>query len=221
MALVKCPDCDHDVSNRAEACPHCGCPAKHFLRRDQPEKVLVFGRWGDEAIEWRVQAEENGRTLLVSKKAIDCRVYNYSMTTGYKWEGCDLRWWLNRVFYQGAFNADERASITELHLHNDDNPVWGTWGGADSFDHVFCLSIEEANRYFKSDGERICYPTKLAQTNRVITNDSGACGWWLRSPGKYGHSAAIVSSDGAVDISGDVINCRYDYGVRPALWLNL
>lgn len=26
MALLKCEDCGHDVSSRAEACPHCGCP---------------------------------------------------------------------------------------------------------------------------------------------------------------------------------------------------
>lgn len=26
MPLNKCPDCGHDVSTKAEACPHCGCP---------------------------------------------------------------------------------------------------------------------------------------------------------------------------------------------------
>ena len=26
MALVRCPECQKDVSTRATACPHCGCP---------------------------------------------------------------------------------------------------------------------------------------------------------------------------------------------------
>ncbi|WP_034643713.1 zinc ribbon domain-containing protein [Desulfovibrio inopinatus] len=26
MALFQCPECGADVSDRAESCPHCGCP---------------------------------------------------------------------------------------------------------------------------------------------------------------------------------------------------
>ena len=26
MALIKCPECNRQVSNRAESCPNCGCP---------------------------------------------------------------------------------------------------------------------------------------------------------------------------------------------------
>ena len=26
MALIKCPECNHEVSDRAASCPHCGCP---------------------------------------------------------------------------------------------------------------------------------------------------------------------------------------------------
>lgn len=26
MALLKCPDCGHDVSDKAQSCPNCGCP---------------------------------------------------------------------------------------------------------------------------------------------------------------------------------------------------
>ena len=27
MALIKCKECGHEVSDRASACPNCGCPA--------------------------------------------------------------------------------------------------------------------------------------------------------------------------------------------------
>lgn len=28
MALIKCQECGRDVSDKAQACPHCGCPVK-------------------------------------------------------------------------------------------------------------------------------------------------------------------------------------------------
>ena len=31
MGLIACPDCGNMVSDRAAACPHCGCPADAFL----------------------------------------------------------------------------------------------------------------------------------------------------------------------------------------------
>lgn len=30
MGLIACPDCGNMVSDRAAACPHCGCPADAF-----------------------------------------------------------------------------------------------------------------------------------------------------------------------------------------------
>ena len=26
MALINCPECNKEISNKAQACPHCGCP---------------------------------------------------------------------------------------------------------------------------------------------------------------------------------------------------
>lgn len=31
MALIKCNECGHEVSDRASACPNCGCPASEFV----------------------------------------------------------------------------------------------------------------------------------------------------------------------------------------------
>lgn len=39
-ALVTCPDCASQVSDRAEKCPKCGCPAEHFNTQDEPEDVV-------------------------------------------------------------------------------------------------------------------------------------------------------------------------------------
>lgn len=32
MALVKCPECGKDMSDRADACPGCGCPLPLAMR---------------------------------------------------------------------------------------------------------------------------------------------------------------------------------------------
>lgn len=29
MALIKCPECHREISDKAAACPHCGCPGPH------------------------------------------------------------------------------------------------------------------------------------------------------------------------------------------------
>ena len=34
MALIKCVDCGKEISDRAEACMHCGCPIKDSLPRE-------------------------------------------------------------------------------------------------------------------------------------------------------------------------------------------
>lgn len=43
MALVKCEDCRHDVSDRAPACPNCGAPVAASIESPTPEKVSVDG----------------------------------------------------------------------------------------------------------------------------------------------------------------------------------
>ena len=40
MALIKCPECQNSISDKAEKCPHCGLPAEYFNVAGAPvEKV--------------------------------------------------------------------------------------------------------------------------------------------------------------------------------------
>lgn len=36
MALMKCPECGHDVSDKADKCPNCGCPVSVNLPNPKP-----------------------------------------------------------------------------------------------------------------------------------------------------------------------------------------
>lgn len=35
MALIKCPECGHEISDRAESCPHCGFPIREELEKQK------------------------------------------------------------------------------------------------------------------------------------------------------------------------------------------
>ncbi len=41
MALIKCPECNHDLSTEAETCPNCGYPIKKIIDKKVEEKFLA------------------------------------------------------------------------------------------------------------------------------------------------------------------------------------
>lgn len=41
MALIKCEECGKEISDRAVACPNCGCPVEHkkqIVKKNFPHK---------------------------------------------------------------------------------------------------------------------------------------------------------------------------------------
>jgi len=117
--------------------------------------IVIFGVYeqdgdltnGPEPIEWEVlDINENGM-LLVSKYVLDCVKYNteYEDVT---WEACTLRSWMNSDFYTTAFDAREQARINTTYVVNNDNSYYGTEGGNDTYDKVFCLSLDEILKYY-------------------------------------------------------------------------
>jgi hypothetical protein len=188
---------------------------------------------GKEAIEWLVLAKEGNRMLVTSKYGLDAKPYNeeYEDVT---WEKCTLRKWLNGNFLNEAFNGDERSQISMTKVTADKNPEYDTDPGKDTEDKVFLLSIQEAEKYFSTDDERVLKPTEYAVEQRVYIYEwdeddeyqaeyekyDGNGKWWVRSPGVNSDSAADVYWVGAVGEHGidvDIDNVL----VRPALWINL
>jgi len=156
-------------------------------------------------IGWQVLAIENGRALLITDDVID--VLPYNKNGGDTWEQCDLRQWLNKDFYSGLPQSVKSVVLTT-------NVV--TSGSTSTEDKVFLLSIDEANKYFKSDSDRA---TQI---------EGGSwCDWWLRSPGGDPGTASCVGTGGGVHFGGNSnpyergYDVGSDVGVRPALWVNL
>lgn len=214
---------------------------------------VVFGAYeqdndtsnGKEDIEWLVLEVNNGKAFVISKYALDCKMYNnnkehYIIYEDIKWENghpnfdfsysveditwenCDLREWLNGDFYNSAFSADEKAKIdTTTVSTNLDNTVQ---------DKVFLLSTNEVHKYFDSVHTSLCKPTNYSfyavPVGTYVHSSSGNVWWWLRSSGRDRTRAARVVDDGGVSKYGNYVD-NYgsyvdDYGyVRPALWIEL
>lgn len=117
-------------------------------------------------------------------------------------------------FYATWFNDEERALIPQTTLTDPRDPEPET----DAY--VFLLSYEEAERYFSSDAERICYGTGYAQGRGLVTIGDGPGIWWLRSPGDESFSACYVDAGGVLQTTAGSAEGG-GIGIRPALWVRL
>lgn len=175
---------------------------------------------GKEDVEWLVLEVKDGKVLVISQYALDCKEYNTSRTD-VTWESCTLRKWLNNDFVSSAFSVDEKAMIPTVNVSADKNPQYSTNPGNATQDQVFLLSITEANKYFISESARQCKSTDYADANGAYVSYEGNCMWWLRSPGKdLSYAANVDRYDGDIDEDGRYVTYSI-CAVRPALWIDL
>ena len=170
-----------------------------------------------EPIKWRVLQSENGEAFLLSDVILDKQLYNEN-DKYVTWEKSSLRAWLNKKFIKRAFIDEEREKINITEIINQDNPVYGTEGGNNTFDKIFLLSLSEVSE--QQDGEKYGFlDDEIRACGKSDFSKTGSW-WWLRAPGYASDSAAVVSCRGWVARSGRDVYYFYD-GVRPALHLNL
>ena len=204
----------------------------------RPGDVITFGKYeqnnsksdGKEDIEWYVLATEGNKMLVLSRFALDRHPYN-TKKADVTWETCTLRKWLNESFYESAFDEEEKSHIIKTTVPADKNPEYDTPTGNPTTDNVFLLSIDEYNKYVKSDEILGCAGTDY--TNAKVKHPDGfAFTWWLRTPGKTSKQALGVvyyrrDKGASVDNNGIFVNNvasddRFGYGgVRPAMWIEL
>ena len=169
---------------------------------------------GPEPIAWQVLTIKDDHALLLSKYALETVPYNDEHVP-VTWESSSLRKWLNKNFYNYAFNSSEKVKIIEAVNSNPDNPA-GTDGGFATKDNVFLLSIDEVKSYFTSADERICKATQYALSRGNQTDESGSTVWWLRTPGTTSKSASNVGFSGSISSDYGYLN---GFFVRPAIWV--
>lgn len=163
-----------------------------------------------EPLQWLVLEVEDGKALVISKYALASKSYHASHT-GAAWEDCTLHKWLNGDFWNAAFTDEEKAMITAGATSDD-----GT-----TRDPVFLLTIDEADEYFRTVGERACTATAQAKAEGTyFYTDTQTCWWWLKSEEDIPGYVAFVDGLGNIRPQGN----RCDYGsggVRPVMWIEL
>jgi hypothetical protein len=196
------------------------------LRNAQVGDYIMFGTYeqdnntsnGSEEIEWLVLDVQDGKALVISKYALDCKPYNFE-DKAVVWETCTLRKWLNEDFINTSFSVDEKSMIPTVTVNADENTEYNTVSGNDTQDKVFLLSIDEARGYFGSDSDRLCEFTDYAYA-KLNYGSKDNCWCWLRSPGGYQYYAAVVGSSGGVSGMGYIVSNEYT-AVRPAMWISI
>lgn len=182
----------------------------------EPETV-VFGHYeqdndvsnGPEPIEWEILDTDGDRILLLSKYALDSQYY-YETDIPVSWGRSDLRGWLNANFLYDAFTEAQQTQILPVTLEKN--------AGADQ---LFLLSLDEVNRYFADNTERLCKATDYALAqNAYVSPTTGGSWWLLRTPGKTDQHVMSVNSDGSIDREGGTVSSIRG-GVRPAMWVNV
>lgn len=195
--------------------------------------VIQFGGYS-----WRVLDIKNDTALIITEEIIEQRAY-HDAYTDITWADSSLRIYLNGEFVD-KFNANDQARIIPVLNQNDDNPWYGTQGGADSRDSIFLLSLDEVCRYFgdstsklydRGKNQRYWFERKDENNSKRLAKLQGTEGcwwWWLRSPGRVNLKAAYIwGTDGTIGIQGNNIlkgnisDGKCTGGVRPALWLKL
>ena len=197
-------------------------------------------------IKWRVLSVNGDDAFLVADKNLDVQRYNDTYTS-VTWETCTMRSWLNGYgagankegkdyssnnFLINAFSAGERLAIRTTNVVNNDNSEYGTYGGNDTSDKVYLLSLDEV----MNPGYGFTSNTNSTQTRKAVNTAYVAGGgeinsgvmysagssdvWLLRSPGGGSDSAASVNSDCSVYRLGSHVD-NGGVGVRPALHLKL
>jgi len=166
-----------------------------------------------EDIEWLVLDIKDGKALLLSRYGLEFKQYEKEETK-VDWEKSAIRFWLNNEFKMAAFSAVEQTKIMVTALSNDNgysnHPTCkNTW------DRVFLLSYNEADKYRRYCSERRCETTTYARElyKRGAVSDV----WWLRLAGFDPYYVKCFGTTREETICATNIHCA----VRPAIWVDL
>ena len=189
-------------------------------------EIVKFGKYeqddnlnnGKEDIEWLVIDEKDDRKLLLSKYVLDAVPYDTDITISEdsnrnnprKWNKSYLRSWLNKDFFESAFNDSEKSSmmlnlVESGKVYGVNNSYTSDDMGTATNDMVYILSKDEIREYlgFEINGHSDTYlasPTKFAVKQLNSENKSEQIAiwhkekeysdafreyseYWIRSPG--------------------------------------
>ena len=182
---------------------------------------------GENPMPWLVIEKQGKKVQIISKYAFDCMAYHNTFYKR-KWGECSLSKWLEEDFFDSFFTEDEKSAVATVYIDNED--ILHTEKTEDAKEHrMFCLSVDEAKRFFRTEEERRARVTLVGKRRVLWQSFDVYAHWWLRTQsldvGAAGESH--VRYDGEISMHGGTIMSNgydefYDhYGVRPAMYLDL
>lgn len=213
-----------DSTEKADACYLASMGEKNYnlWKNTEIGDNFTFGNYHGET-EWLVLDKQGTQLLVISKNAVDCKPYNEE-DVDITWENCSLRRWLNNDFINEAFDTEEQKMIVTTKISTSDDSEYGTKGGNDTEDKIFLLSIEEAEKYFTTDEQRICKEGNFAYKQSNSGSEHTYAIWYLRTPAIEQNYVDIIYKDGSIITDGLAGFCKINHlyiGVRPAMWIDL
>jgi len=196
--------------------------------------IIGFGDY-----QWKIIDIKDDRILILTDKIIEQRDF-HDKKEDVTWEHSEIRNFLNQEFLE-RFNDSDRKRIVPTLNQNANNPWYASFGGNDTLDSVFLLSLDEVVRYYFGDSSRLLDHPKKNQRYWFDRKDENNIKrraqfidspwwWWTRTPGKNNRVFTYVHGNGNIGIQGNGISkttfktLHYKTqsnkgGVRPALWL--
>ncbi len=150
---------------------------------------FTFGKYLNSSIEWIVAFKTNDFILAIAPSLDISKPLNSK--DAYSWGTCSLRQWLNRYFFEKAFNSYERLSICNADLHTSSYSMQ-----SQVIDNVFILSLAEYEKLNIKVKERLY-------------------GSWLRTQSYLSGRAKVVGYGGLVQD----FNVISKYRVVPVIML--
>jgi len=87
------------------------------------KRIITLGTWNDKPIEWIVLNEECFGTLVISKYEI-AHMKFHDNSSDNNWGSCSLRKYLNKDFFNSAFNDAEKKKVVNSHLNTTKDNVF-------------------------------------------------------------------------------------------------
>ena len=179
---------------------------------------------------WRVLDVWSDRVLIITEYIVSRQRFHYE-SAYVTWETSAIRQYLNNEFFYSRFSQQEQSRIAVVKLLNHDNPWYGTYGGNDTYDRIFLLSMSEAVFYFSDSWhydrtvDAWAIREEYEDIRRARRSNSGEWSYWrLRTPGVSPRHSSGIGSNGFVDIWGIDVGLgglESHESIRPALWLYL
>lgn len=176
------------------------------------QEIIKMGTFNDRPIEWIIlkRWERERKALVISKDAVYMGAFDEKSLLS--WAESGIRPIFNIDFLENCFTEEEQSRIIPKKLSREKSDLIES-DVLDTYDRIFFLSIQEAERFFSNDDKRKTHCLNEPNEKQYVA-------WWLRSRIAGENTISCVELTGRINRIGRYPNDD-EVGFRPALYINL